>query len=132
MHPQEVAMKCPRCGVALETEITPCPHCGVEIDWVSDPAQNVPDDEAFVTVMPVWDAAALPVIESLLTAEGIPYMVANETVQDFLFLGRLPTGYNMGTGPPVIRVPREHAEAARELLEKLVPLPEDQEVKEQT
>ena len=27
---------------------------------------------------------------------------------------------------------REHAEAARELLEKLVPLPEDQEVMEQT
>jgi hypothetical protein len=58
----------------------------------------------------------LPVVESLLQANDIPFVVTDEVSQDFMSWGRLIAGYSPVAGPPVVRVPADHAEAARELI----------------
>jgi hypothetical protein len=80
-----------------------------------------------VRVFTAWDPASLPVIESLLEANGIPFEVANEVTQDFFAWGRLLAGHNPACGPPVVHVPAERADEARELISTVggTPVPED-------
>jgi hypothetical protein len=76
------------------------------------------------TVLVSSDASLLPVVRSLLEAEGIPCFVQGELMQDFLGLGRLATGANQIFGPVEVQVPKERAQAARDLLEAANVAPE--------
>jgi hypothetical protein len=75
-----------------------------------------PSDSDPVLLLATSDVDFLPVVRSLLDSAGIPYAVQGEHA-----LGQLPTGPLAGpfarSGMAArVLVPRDHAEAARELL----------------
>jgi len=108
-------VKCPYCGAAVVKGAEKCAQCGSGIVW-SDGGARFFTPGPLERVFTAWDPAALPVIESLLEANGIPFGVANEVTQDFFAWGRLLGGYNQATGPPVVMVPTERADEARDLI----------------
>jgi len=107
-------MKCLNCGSEIELHAAKCPQCEVAIRWKgSEPEFLHP--AAFVPVYTGRDANELPVIESLLLANNIPFVVSNDATQDIVGLGRM-TGYNLALGPPVVRVHESDVAAARDLI----------------
>ena len=68
------------------------------------------------TAFSTGDLAELAVAKMLLDAEGIPYVVQGEGVQNLFGFGTV-FGYNPITGPVELRVAEEDAELAREALE---------------
>lgn len=108
-------MKCLYCGVAVTPGAEKCAHCDTVIEWKNDEVEFIPPAD-LVEVFRAWDPALLPVIESLLETNGIPYVVENDVMQDILGWGRLTWGYNSITGPPSVRVPQDRVEEALELL----------------
>jgi len=109
-------MNCPYCGAAVEASAERCAQCDTHITWDADEA-TFETPGPLVRVFTAWDPAALPVIESLLEVNGIPFEVANDFVQDFFAWGRLLAGYNTATGPPIVHVQADHADEARELID---------------
>ena len=108
-------MECPYCGSVVTPGAQACTQCEVRIVWNGDEAEfQVPD--SFVPVFVAYDAAMLPVVESLLAANGIPFVVPNDTTQDLVGLGRAGIGYNPIIGPPTVKVPSDRAQTARELI----------------
>jgi len=108
-------VKCPYCGAVVSEGAERCVQCGSGIVWDGDRAQfDTPGP--LERVYTAWDPAALLVIESLLEVNGIPFGVANELTQDYFALGRVGGGYNPATGPPVVLVPAQRADEARELI----------------
>lgn len=71
-----------------------------------------------ITAFSTGDLAELAVAKLLLEAEGIPYVVQGEGVQNLFGLGTA-FGYNPITGPMELRVADEDADLAREALEEL-------------
>ena len=108
-------MNCPYCGAGVAIGAGHCEQCGVAIEWRSDEAE-FEDPGGFVEVHRVYDPSSMPVIESLLDANGILFMIANLRLQDLAWFGRLVSGYSFLFGPPVVKVPEIHAEEARDLL----------------
>ena len=108
-------MRCPYCGSEVTPGTEACPRCQVRIVWHDDAAEfHMPD--SYVPVFIAHDPMMLPVVESLLVANGIPFIVQNETTQDVFGLGRLGIGYSAAVGPPVVRVPGEYQLVANELI----------------
>jgi len=108
-------MKCAWCGAKVERGAERCVQCEVRIDWDGDTAEfHVP--EGWRPVFTVTEPAMLPVIKSLLAANAILFVVTDEVSQDFLSWGRFIAGYSPVTGPPLVLVPGEQAEVARELI----------------
>ena len=108
-------MQCAWCGAKVERGAERCAQCEVRIVWDGDHAEfQVPGDHTLV--FKATDPAQLPVIKSLLEANGIPFVVSDEVSQDFLNWGRVGIGYNLMIGPPKVMVPAEWAEVARELI----------------
>ena len=108
-------MNCLYCGAAVSIGQAQCAQCGVAIEWKADEATFETPGE-FVEVYRAEDPASLPVIESLLETNGVPFMVTNQVTQDFLGIGRFGSGYNNVFGPPVVKVPESRAAEALELL----------------
>ena len=108
-------LKCPYCGTAVIAGAESCTQCESRITWSGDEATFITPD-TFVPVFTAREPTTLPVVKSLLEANGIPFTVTNELTQDVLGLGRAGLGFNPIVGPPVIRVPAEHEAAARELI----------------
>ncbi len=107
-------MKCLNCGSEVELHAASCPQCEVAIRWTGDEAEFLVEEYS-VAVFAAYDPTSLPVIESLLLANDIPYIVNNELGQDVVGLGRV-AGYNIALGPPVVTVPAAYEQAARELI----------------
>ncbi len=74
------------------------------------------EENPWVTLLSSADSGELAVIKSLLEESEIPYFVRGEGVQDLMGIGRITGGYNLLTGPMELQVPKQDAEAARELL----------------
>jgi len=113
---------CPYCGAAVNAGAEVCAQCGSRIEWDGDDA-TFETPGSLVRVFTAWEPASLPVIESLLEANGIPFEVANEVTQDFFSWGRLLAGHNPVCGPPVVRVPADREEEARELIKAAASAP---------
>ena len=121
-------MFCPRCGTEYREGVTRCAECDVEL--TADPpepvAEPVPEWEELATVLATSDATLIPVVKSLLEAEGIPCFARGEGLQEFMGLGRLGAGTNLVTGLVEIQVPKEREAEARALLAaRDVPLPDE-------
>ncbi len=71
-------------------------------------------------VFSTGDLAELAVAKLLLDAEGVPYVVQGEGVQNLFGLGSL-TGFNPLTGPVEVRVADHDLQWAREALADLRP-----------
>ena len=116
-------MKCPYCGAPVAAGAVKCAQCDTAIEWVGDKA-TFKTPGPFVRVYTAWDPAELPVIESLLEANGIPFEVSNEVSQDFFSWGRLLAGHNPAFGPPVVHVQADHADEACTLIESAMSEPQ--------
>ena len=123
-------MHCPYCGTPVVLGAASCVRCGIGIQWDGDEA-SFEDAGTFVEVHRALDPASLPVIESLLESNGVPFVVANEMTQDLVGLGRFAGGYNNTLGPPVVRVPASRADEARELLAATLPSPPQETLPEE-
>jgi hypothetical protein len=119
-------VKCPYCGTVVVEGAESCTQCDSRITWSDGEATFVTPD-TYVPVFTAWDATVLPVVESLLESNGIPFTVANEDTQDIVGLGRAGMGFNPIVGPPVVRVPTGYEDAARELIASVgtASVPED-------
>jgi hypothetical protein len=107
--------KCPFCGDQVESGAVQCPRCGIAIEWQGgEPHFDDPGDS--VTLIKLFDPAQQALIESLLQAAGVEYVIQGDVMQDVMGLGRLAGGYNQIFGPPVIKVPKAALEAAREAI----------------
>jgi hypothetical protein len=70
-----------------------------------------------VTVFASGDPTRVAVAKLVLRAEGIPFIIKGEGVQDLFGLGRLFGDLNLVTGPVQIQVRQEDAALALEALE---------------
>lgn len=108
-------MNCPNCAHELPESAERCPACNVELAG-SDDVETSEAPQALVTVLETTDATLIPVVRSLLEAEGIACTPANEVSQDMLGWGRLGVGYNPLLGPAFLQVALADEEAARALI----------------
>lgn len=106
---------CPYCGEHVVAQAPVCAQCGIAIQWQAD-VPHFDDPGDMVTLTKIFDPATQPVIESVLDAAGIAYLIETEVMQDVMGLGRLAGGYNAIFGPPVVKVPKGMFEAAREAI----------------
>jgi hypothetical protein len=75
----------------------------------------------YLPVLYSGDKATLALARCLLDAEGIPYAVTSDLIQDLIGgLGRIGSTHNFITGPAEVVVNRGDVETARELLSDLV------------
>ncbi len=70
-----------------------------------------------VTVFQTSDPFVLIMAKNALGGAHIPFVTPGEGLQDWIGLGRFPSGYNAVTGPVRIQVAAENAGRAREILE---------------
>ena len=69
-------MFCPNCREEFRDEITVCPDCEIELVQTLPPkVEPFHDQRPFVTVYECTDPAVLPVLESILEAAEIPFVV---------------------------------------------------------
>jgi len=110
-------MHCPECGGEYRDGFTECADCGVALVAAPPPAppEAAAEDSEMVTVLELSDPAEIALVESLFIEAEIPYFKQGDGVQDLFGIGRLG-GFNVLTGPAHILVPREHVDAATELL----------------
>jgi len=110
-------MYCPQCGGEYRDGFFKCADCGVAlVDEPPAPAAE-PTFSKLVSVLATADPARIAFVESLFLEEKIPYFKRGESLQDLFGMGRI--GVNPVTGPVLIQVPQEYAEAASEILEAL-------------
>jgi hypothetical protein len=124
-------MYCPRCGQEFIVTATVCSDCGVALVEALPPvpeqerSEEAPEME-LETVLRTRDPALIPVVVSLLEAEGIPCLVQGPH-QDPSGLSMLP-GFNLVAGPAQLLVPRHLADDARRILvDQANPIPRSQE-----
>ena len=115
-HNEEARVNCPNCGSSVTEGVERCPACDVELTWVEDDADPAHGTDALVTVLETSDLTLVPVVQSLLEAEGIPCIVENELLQSMIGIGHVGANSNLIVGPMRVNVALEHAEAARELV----------------
>jgi hypothetical protein len=113
---QEVRVNCPNCGHEIPESAERCPACNLELAGIPDDAGADPLPDELVTVLESGDPTLIPVVRSLLEAEGIHCVVENEMLQDMMGGGRFGMGFNPVVGPVHVRVAPEDEEAARALL----------------
>ena len=121
----------PDCPFALRTGepaeyregVAECADCGSALVENRPSAEGVAY-EAFVPVREITNAALVPFVKSLLESAEIRHFIRGENVQDFFGWGRLGSGFNIITGPPVVYVEPDRAEEARELLAEVKDAPE--------
>ncbi len=117
-------MNCPNCGHDLAEGAERCPTCNVESNWVDDGEDPAHVADAFVTVLKSSDPMLIPVVRSLLEAEGIACTVGNDVLQDLMGGGRMGTGYSVIAGPMFLQVASGDDAEARALIAHHLASPE--------
>jgi len=122
-------MTCPACGRSVRASDVQCPACGVTLfappaDAGGDTAQ--PDME-LVPILRTEDYGLLPILRSMLDAEGIDHVVRGGASRDLFAFLRGAAGSAIPGGPTEIVVRAEDAPRARALLHDLkhAELPDD-------
>ena len=112
-------MHCPECGQEYTQGVSVCPECDVALTTIPPEAPPEPSAEwvELETILETSDPARLVVARSLLEAEGIPCFTRGELLQEFLGWGRMPSGFNLITGPVQLQVRGDRSVEARELLD---------------
>ncbi len=106
--------------------IRECQDCGAALVEADTLATDTVAYEEFVPIREILNAAVVPFVASLLSSEGIRYFIKGEGVQDFFGWGRLVSGFNLITGPPVVYVEPDRADEARDLLADVEDAPESE------
>jgi hypothetical protein len=77
------------------------------------------DDDRLTAIGSLIEPARAALARSVLEDAGIHYVVRGDGVQDLFAWGRVGTGFNPVTGPPMLLVEKQRADEARALLESL-------------
>lgn len=115
-------MFCPECGSEYREGFTACVDCEVALvpEQPAEFAERGPEgDDTLVSVLAAGDLSVLTRARSLLEAEGIPYSMDGEGLQNLFGAGMIGLGYNQIVGPPHLKVREEDEARARELLAEL-------------
>lgn len=116
-------MFCPECKAEYREGFYECSDCGVKL---VHSLPTVDHGEKTVGVFRTADASLLPVVESVLRAERIPFSVQGEETSGGLFpLGAFGGSADNRRLGAVIRVPESRVDEAKALLEAAVPLEEE-------
>lgn len=126
---------CPneKCSDLVETgiagvyraDVTECPRCGTTLVPLDEPTdEEVPVDVEsprleyvpMETICIVANRSTLPVMRSLLQAEGIRYVVRNELDELSSLYGAVASSLGLRSGAPAIAVEAGRADEARTLL----------------
>ena len=105
-------MICLKCGKMYDSSVKQCPDCDI-------PLFDERKKTELVTVLQTGDVGTIAIAKSILEDADIPYYVSNEHIQDLIGIGRFGYGFNPLSGPPGIKVSKEKAELAKQLLDKL-------------
>lgn len=115
-------MFCPECEAEYREGFEECSDCGVKL---VHSLPIVDHGEKTVGIFRTADASLLPIVESVLRAEGVPFSVQGEETSGGLFpLGSFGGGADDRRLGAVIRVPESRADEAKALLEVAVPIEE--------
>ena len=107
-------MFCAKCRGEFRPEISVCPDCGRAL-VLSLPG---PAEFELVQVFETSDASLLPVLESVLSAADIPFLVRGEHLLGLDPVGRISGAVGFKALSAKIMVPAEQAETAKMLLEE--------------
>ncbi len=99
--------------------VTQCQDCESTLVDTKPTPEPEPEHVEFVPVLTLSNAALVSFARSLLESAGIRFFIKNEGVQDLFGMGRLGSGFNPLTGPPIIYVDPDRVEEARDLLADL-------------
>lgn len=117
-------MFCPQCEAEYRPGVSECADCEVALVEVLPPSQERPDAE-FVEIFRTADAGLLPIIESILNGADIPFVMQGEEAALGLFpFGSVGGGMDGRRLGAIIRVDKEHEEAARALLAEAEDVPD--------
>lgn len=122
MNPEPWSPKvCPSCGDEYRPEIDRCADCGDELVHASEmPEATAPGPgdggEELVAVLRTSDSTLLPLVESILEAEGIPYVVQGGGSMGLFPLGAAGSKVARTALDAVIHVAASDAATVRELL----------------
>ena len=116
-------MYCPECRAEYREGFTTCSDCGVGL--VENLAEPEHPKGPFVEVFESADASLMPVVASVLHGAGIPFLVqGGETAGGLYPLGSIGGGSDERLLRAIIKVPEEHAEAAKVLLTEADEVPD--------
>ncbi|MCP3978139.1 MAG: DUF2007 domain-containing protein [bacterium] len=99
-------------------DVIVCPKCGTGL--IAE-RPDMPDYEEFVPVMTIEEGTLVPIVQGLLEGAGIHFFIKNERAQELVGWGRIGSGYNVATAPPVVIVEPSRADEARALLQEIEP-----------
>jgi hypothetical protein len=112
---------CPECGGEYREGFFTCADCEVALveSLPATPGQETAGEA--VEVLETGDPAELALAESILAEAGIPFSKRGEHLQNPFALGNFGLGFNTASGPAILLVPEEHAEAAARVLAESMP-----------
>lgn len=109
---------CPKCRAEYRHEVEICSDCEIALVSELPPAE----EESSQDLVPIFDTAdvsLLPVVKSVLSAAGIPFLVQGDEALGVLPIGRVGVGGISASGhglAATIHVPRSWEEEARLVL----------------
>lgn len=115
-------MQCPSCGRRYGIDALHCRRCdtalvaGAASARESAGTTDDADDDVLVPLVRLAHPAEIPVVKSLLDAEGIPYLIQGEHAMALEPLA-IGLAFGMGEIGSLLLVPRRCVEEARELLD---------------
>lgn len=117
-------MFCPECGAEFREGIEKCADCDVPLTHEPPPEPEVPE---YVTILETSDLSVIPVLKTTLEGAGIPFRTRGEGLMDLFPSEALGAPLHSSAGEVKIRVPKDRADEARELLETAATVDEDVE-----
>ena len=109
-------MFCPQCGAEFVDGKERCHDCDVAL--VDQPPTEISHQaEEYETVLETSDSSLIPLIKSVLDGARIPYMTSGEAMMNLFPSEALGALLHSSAGEMLIRVPKDRAEEARQLLE---------------
>lgn len=117
-------MYCPECGAEFREGIERCADCDVPLTREAPPEPVVPE---YVTILETSDLSVIPVLKTALEGAGIPYETQGEGLMDLFPSEALGAPLHASAGEVKIRVPKDQADEARELLDTTATVEEGME-----
>lgn len=108
-------MYCPQCGAEFREGYDRCADCDIPLvrELPPEPSHETPEYE---TVLATSELAVIPLVKSLLDSAEIPYITQGESL---IFPSEGLSLYRKDSpGQVLVRVPKDRAEEAHQLLEQ--------------
>lgn len=122
-------MWCPTCRGEFVDDVTICPDCGDPL--VSEQPEEEDVEEPFVQIFRSADTSLLPVVKSVLSGAGIPYVVQGDEAQGLYPFGSVGGGSDDRLLGAVVLVPESRRRAAEAVLEEFTGTGDSEELEDE-